>query len=118
REAANAIDLAGATDPASGVRIPHVFDHLGTSRVLVEERFRGTSVAYHERIAELGLDETELADRLMRMMLAHMFTHGHFHADPHPGNVLLLDDGQLGLIDFGSTGRLDPSQRAALVDLA
>ena len=117
REAANAIDLAGATDPASGVRIPHVFDHLGTSRVLVEERFRGTSVAYHERIAELGLDETELADRLMRMMLAHMFTHGHFHADPHPGNVLYLPateacpNGSIGLLDVGMVGRLDARLR-------
>ena len=46
-----------------------------------------------------------------------MFMHGHFHSDPHPGNVLLLDDGSLGLIDFGSTGRLDPRQRTALIEM-
>ncbi len=42
---------------------------------------------------------------------------GVFHADPHPGNVLLLDDGRIGLLDFGSVGRLDPSGRSALQQL-
>lgn len=46
-----------------------------------------------------------------------MLSHGHFHADAHPGNVLLLDDGTLGLIDFGATGRLDARQRTALLEM-
>ena len=50
-------------------------------------------------------------------MTRHMLTDGHFHADPHPGNVLLLEDGDLGLIDFGATGRIDPRQRAALLEM-
>jgi ubiquinone biosynthesis protein len=83
----------------------------------VQERFDGRSVAEHDRIALLGLDETDVADRLVRAMTTHIL-HGHFHADPHPGNVLVLDDGSLGLIDFGSTGRLDPSERGALLQIA
>ena len=59
----------------------------------MQERFDGASVADRERIAELGLDAHELADRLVQAMVDHMLSHGHFHADPHPGNVLLLDDG-------------------------
>ena len=58
-----------------------------------------------------------MADRLVHTMAKHMLSHGHFHADPHPGNVLLLDDGTLGLIDFGSTGRLDARQRTALLEM-
>ena len=50
-------------------------------------------------------------------MTRHMLTDGHFHADPHPGNVLLLENGDLGLIDFGATGRIDPRQRAALLEM-
>jgi ubiquinone biosynthesis protein len=117
REAANAIDLAAATDQASGVRIPHMYIELLSPRVLVQERLPGTSVADGGYIAALGLDDGELADRLVQTMALHMLTHGHFHADPHPGNVLLLDDGTLGLIDFGSTGRLDPRQRTAILEM-
>jgi ubiquinone biosynthesis protein len=116
-EAANAVDLAGATDPASGVRIPRMYRELSSAGVLVQERLIGQSVANHDRIAASGLDETELADRLVQTVAKHMLSHGHFHADPHPGNVLLLDDGALGLIDFGSTGRLDPRQRTALLEM-
>ena len=42
---------------------------------------------------------------------------GFFHGDPHPGNVFVLDDGTLGLIDFGAVGRLDPIQQSAIVDI-
>ena len=42
---------------------------------------------------------------------------GFFHADPHPGNVFVLADGTLGLIDFGAVGRLDPIQQSAIVDM-
>ncbi|MFD2353191.1 AarF/UbiB family protein [Nonomuraea ferruginea] len=52
----------------------------------------------------------DLLDCLLRQILAE----GVFHADPHPGNLMLLDDGTLGLLDFGSVGRLDASARAAL----
>ena len=70
-----------------------------------------------ERIEALGLNPVDLADRLVRTVIGHMLHDGHFHADPHPGNVLLLDDGALGLIDFGATGRLNSAQRLALLDM-
>jgi ubiquinone biosynthesis protein len=113
REAANAIDLATATDPEAGVRIPHIHSELLTRRVMVQERFDGPSVG--EVAPEL--DDEALADTIVHTVVRHMFLHGHYHADPHPGNVLLLPDGTLGLIDFGSTGRLDSRQRTALIDM-
>ena len=67
-------------------------------------------------MAELGIERTVLADRLVQAMLDQL-VYGHFHADPHPGNVLLLDDGNLGLIDFGMTGNLDATQRGALLQM-
>ena len=115
-EAANAVQLAEATDPDSRVRIPRVHHELLTRRVLVQERFAGVSVRRRERMAQLGLDDKEIADRLVRAVVGHILR-GHFHADLHPGNVLLLDDGALGLIDFGSIGHLDPAQRAALLQM-
>ncbi|MGH9226965.1 MAG: ABC1 kinase family protein [Acidimicrobiales bacterium] len=116
REAASTDALAAATSPDSGVRIPRIHRSLMTRRVLVEERFVGKSVQHRERVAELGVAPTELADRLVATMVGHILQ-GDFHADLHPGNVLLLDSGDLGLIDFGSVGHLDPSQRAAILQM-
>jgi ubiquinone biosynthesis protein len=115
-EAANAVTLAAATEPGSGVRIPRMYQQLSTSRLLVEERLYGAPVSHRERLAELGLDASELADRLVGAVIGHVL-HGHYHADPHPGNVLVLDDGDLGLIDFGSIGHVDARQRSALLQL-
>ena len=85
--------------------------------MLVQERFDGVSVADHEAMARSGIDRVGLADVLVATMTRHMLTDGHFHADPHPGNLMLLQSGELGLIDFGATGRLDPLQRAALLEM-
>jgi ubiquinone biosynthesis protein len=115
-EAANAATLAAATTASSGVRIPRVYPQLSTKRVLVEERLCGVPVSHRDRIAELGLEPSELADRLVRTVIGHVLS-GSYHADLHPGNVLVLDDGALGLVDFGSIGRLDARQRSALLQL-
>ena len=63
---------------------------------------------------ELGADRTALARELLGYLLKQILITGIFHADPHPGNVLVLPSGQLGLIDFGSVGRLDITQQDAL----
>ncbi len=64
-----------------------------------------------------GIDRAALADELLRSMLEQVLTVGFFHADPHPGNVFVFEDGTLGLIDFGAVGRLDPIQQTAVVDM-
>jgi ubiquinone biosynthesis protein len=65
-------------------------------------------------IAERGLDSEALARTLLESMLRQIMLDGVFHADPHPGNVLVLPDRRLGLLDFGLVGRLGSSLRAAL----
>jgi len=108
-EARNITAVAGTG--LGEIRIPAVYS--ATARVLVLEwldgvnvRDAGTQVAGSERLV--------LARGLLSLMLRQMMVDGTFHADPHPGNVLLLRDGALALIDFGSVGRLDPLQQAAL----
>ena len=65
-----------------------------------------------------AIDRAALAEDLLRSMLEQVLTVGFFHADPHPGNVFVLEDGgTLGLIDFGAVGRLDPIQQKAMVDM-
>jgi ubiquinone biosynthesis protein len=116
-EARNARTIAANLPPESRIRIPLVYEELSTSRVLVMEWLDGKSVR------EVAWGDTrmgarvKLADSLLRTFLEQMLQDGVFHADPHPGNVMLLADGRLALIDFGAAGRLDPVQQAALRDL-
>jgi ubiquinone biosynthesis protein len=70
-----------------------------------------------DELAASDVDRGTLASGLLRTVLRQVLTYGFFHADPHPGNVFVLRDGTLGLIDFGAVGRLDPIQRAAVVDM-
>ncbi|WP_262402510.1 ABC1 kinase family protein [Actinomadura sp. CNU-125] len=112
-EARNMASVAAAR--SSDVLIPRPFDDLCTGRILVMERLAGTALnKAGPLIDERGMDRSKLAQALLDTVLRQIVVDGTFHADPHPGNILLLDDGRLGLIDFGSVGRLDAELRACL----
>jgi ubiquinone biosynthesis protein len=103
----------GTTEPE--VRIPRVFPEYSSDRVLVVEWLDGVSTREAgPLIADLGLARPALARALLRHFLRQLLRDGTFHGDPHPGNVLVLRDGTLALIDFGSVGRLDAVVRIAL----
>ncbi len=100
------------------VVLPAVHEQLCSEHVLVIEWLDGVSLyAAGQLIDDRGLDRAELTRALLRSMIYQITEGGVFHADPHPGNVLLLSNGRLALLDFGSVGRLDAQQRAALQDL-
>ena len=113
-EAQNAAQIGAHLPSGSTVRVPKVHDDLTTSRVLVMEWLDGVSVREADRVDELAVDRTRLANDLLRTMLHQILAEGRFHSDPHPGNVMVLRDGRLGLIDFGATGVLDPLEQAAV----
>lgn len=99
----------------TSVRLPAVHPQLCTERVLVMERLDGLPLDAAGLVIDTrGLDRQVLARALLGCLLRQIMLGGVFHADPHPGNILLLDDGRLGLLDFGSVGRLDALLRAAL----
>jgi ubiquinone biosynthesis protein len=112
-EAANMAAVAATTDGAVRIPVPH--QPLCGERVLVMQRLHGTPLGEAGPvIAERGLDRDTLARELLSALLGQVMLGGVFHADPHPGNVLVLADGRLGLLDFGSVGRLDGAVRSAL----
>ncbi|AHH96883.1 ABC1 kinase family protein [Kutzneria albida] len=115
-ETANMAAVAAATAGRdTGVRYPVPHERLCGRRVLVMQRLDGVPLsAAGPVIAERGLDPAELARTLLDTLLRQIMIDGVFHADPHPGNVLLLDGGGLGMLDFGSVGRLDDGLREAL----
>ncbi|MGC9498914.1 AarF/UbiB family protein [Streptomyces sp. WG7] len=120
-EARNAGAIAKATGGREGdarVRIPHVYYEYTSARVLVQEWLEGVTFDRAAAVAdESGRDREALARTALRSMLHQILRVGVFHADPHPGNMLLLEDGRIGLIDFGSVGRIDPSAQSAIREL-
>ena len=77
----------------------------------------GVSVREVDAIDAMQIDRDELADELLRTAMQQMFVDGHFHADLHPGNVLVSAGGTIGLIDFGATGRLDPQEESSIREM-
>jgi ubiquinone biosynthesis protein len=103
---------------ASPAHTPEPFRELSTRRLLVMERLPGEPLSRaRRRIGELGVDRAALARTALETLLRQILLGGTFHADPHPGNLLLLPDGRLGMIDFGSVGRLDQPTRRSLARL-
>jgi ubiquinone biosynthesis protein len=102
------LESVSATD---GVLIPRAYPELSSARVLVMQRLDGVAIS---KASLTGADRGALAGDLLGTLLKQIVVDGIFHADPHPGNILLLADGRLGLIDFGSVGRLDSELRSAL----
>ena len=116
-EASNGLTLASALAERAGIRVPKIYPELSGGEVLTEERVDAISIDQTDRLRDLGIDLTELADRLLGEFLHQIFQVGTFHSDPHPGNILVEPDGTIVLIDLGAVGRLSPSQSRAVLDL-
>jgi ubiquinone biosynthesis protein len=115
REAANAERFAEANAREPSVWVPPVFGPLSSRRVLTMEHSTGREIdALHPADPA---ERRRLAAELMRLFLVQVFEHGIFHADPHAGNVFILDDGRLCFHDFGALGALDPRDREQLRQL-
>ena len=119
--AAVAATWAGQQQAVGGnvaVVLPAVHEPLCTEHVLVIEWLDGVNLrAAGQLIDDRGLNRAAMTRALLRSMVYQITEGGVFHADPHPGNILLLTDGRLALLDFGSVGRLDAQQQSALQNL-
>jgi ubiquinone biosynthesis protein len=98
--------------------LPRPHDEFTTPRILVMDLLDGIPLGRaDELIAAQGLDRAALARTLLRYLLRQIMVDGVFHAHPHRGNILVLADGQLALLDFGSVGHRDTELQSALFDL-
>jgi ubiquinone biosynthesis protein len=101
-----------------GVDVPLVHPALSTEKVLVMDEVLGRPVSDAVAVDAAAVERPELAKRLLASMLGQIIGDGLYHADPHPGNVMVSPDGTLWLLDFGAVGRLDPVALEALQGIA
>jgi ubiquinone biosynthesis protein len=116
-EATNAGQVAAAISHIDRIHVPFIDRELSTSRLMVMELLDGVPLSKTGTATDWGEDRMALAEAMLRASVEPMFNGERFHADPHPGNVFLLCDGRLGLVDFGATGRLDTFEQSAVTDI-
>lgn len=118
RELANNAAMRAEHSEDSTVEMPEIFSDYTTTRVLVMEAVDGVPVSDRTAVDATGVPRAELASRLIDSFFSQVLTYGVYHADPHPGNVLIDDQGRLWLIDYGAVGHLDPITLEGLQQLA
>jgi predicted unusual protein kinase regulating ubiquinone biosynthesis (AarF/ABC1/UbiB family) len=114
---ANNIDRI-ATNFASdeGVVFPKPVRELCTRRVLTTTFIEGVKASDVAALRALGVDKRDVARRLVRLYCQMIFVDGVYHADPHPGNVLVQGSGAIVLLDFGAVAELSPNMREGIAD--
>lgn len=104
-----------ADDPT--VVFPKPYPQLSTGRVLTMEFIKGFSLVNTKRLEKLKIDREELARRGANIFVQMIFRDGLYHADPHPGNLFVMPDGRIGIVDAGMVGRIDESFRRQIEDI-
>ncbi len=117
READNLRMIGKNLDEFKLIVVPQPVDGYTSKRVLTMDYVSGTKVTAISPVAKLELQRDVLADTLVQAYLKQIVLDGVFHADPHPGNVLVTDEGQLALIDLGMIGRISPHMQERLLKL-
>lgn len=99
------------------VRIPQPYADLSSRRVLTMDRLVGVSLSKADQLGAEGQDLAEVANQGANIFLEMIFRDGFFHADPHPGNIFVLTNGAIGLLDCGMVGRIDEKMREQFEDM-
>ncbi len=97
--------------------IPEVQWELSTEKVLTMEYIRGTKVSQVQSLVNQGYDVRELTNVIAKCFMKQIFQDGFFHADPHPGNLMVLSNNRLAFVDFGMVGRVDDQTMQGLARL-
>jgi ubiquinone biosynthesis protein len=116
-EAAALSEMAENTKGDPGFRVPGIDWDRTTKEVLTLEWIDGTHLSNHAALKAKGFDLKALARTVIQSFLRHALRDGFFHADMHPGNLFVDDEGRLVAVDFGIMGRLGPKERRFLAEI-
>jgi len=98
------------------VHVPKIYWSHTSTRVLTLDFIRGTKVVDLEGLRARRISPVKVNRLLIRTYLKQLLDDGFFHADPHPGNLLLMDSGHLAFFDFGMVGRIPPKLQSQMID--
>jgi len=99
------------------IHVPKVFRELTTKRILVMEYIEGTKASDLDKLKQQECDLKEIASRGANLFMQQIFVYGFYHADPHPGNIMILPDAIICFLDFGLMGRISKQEREDFTDL-
>jgi len=117
REAQNLKAMLRNLEGFDRLYVPQPIENFYTKRVLTMEYVSGTKITALSPLARMEMDGGELAEQFFNAYLKQVLVDGLFHADPHPGNLFLTDDGHLVLLDLGMVGRTTPGMQENLLKL-
>ena len=117
REAANLKTLGTNLADLDGIVVPQPIDDFTTTRVLTMDFVGGRKVTDIGPLGRMDIDGPALARTLFKAYLQQVLDDGFFHADPHPGNVHVTDDGRIALLDLGMVARITPQTQDRLAKL-
>lgn len=114
KEAAAMVKIRVNLQAESGLSIPEIHPQYSATRVMTTTWYDGVKISNLEQIDAWGLDRRALASTLLRAYSKMVLKDGFYHADPHPGNILVQSNGTVVLLDFGATGQLSPALREGI----
>ncbi len=117
REGRNADRFRTSFNDENYLYIPKVYWDYSTQRVLTLERIRGIKIDDFAKLDAEGYDRQRIAIHSARIIIKEVLEDGFFHADPHPGNFVVMPDEVIGAMDFGMVGHLDNRDRQNLIRL-
>jgi predicted unusual protein kinase regulating ubiquinone biosynthesis (AarF/ABC1/UbiB family) len=98
------------------IKVPKIYWSHTSRRVITLEFIRGTKVVDIEQLRARRISAVKVNRLLIRTYLKQLLEDGFFHADPHPGNLLVMDSGHLAFFDFGMVGRITPKLQSQMID--
>ena len=110
-EACNMETISLQCETIEGIIIPRVYSEYSSKKVLTTAFCEGTKITNIKQLNEWGIDENTIAEKLIFVYCEMILNHGYYHADPHPGNLLVNKNGEVIILDFGAIGRLNDEMR-------
>ncbi|MGC1478870.1 MAG: AarF/ABC1/UbiB kinase family protein [Chthoniobacterales bacterium] len=116
-EAANEDRFRKQFEDNEFIHVPKVYEEYLSEKIMTLEFMAGMSVTNLDRLVSNGVDPVELSERMTILIYQQIFEHGFFHGDPHPGNMAVLNDGSIGLYDYGMMGSFSPAFRGSIAHM-